>query len=220
MALFNEIFNTFRWKCMKCGIKYFYNKGIYKDSQLEVHCPICTSIEKEPYFDEYIHKFICGSTIIKPENFEGVKCPDHGDDCKRISFERRGQKNEGRIPIISKIFTNTSIISIITIMSRETKWWSRKELKEYHVGENQSGGIILELTKEAITQYIDFLAGIGILDELSSIVKRTSKILGIDRYSDFNDYYYRYNNRNHYDIDNLENQIAEEICEYFKKTNK
>src|SRR6185312_15483592 len=54
----------------------------------------------------------------------------------------------------------------------------------------------------------------------SSIVKRTSKILGIDRYSDFNDYYYRYNNRNHYDIDNLENQIAEEICEYFKKTNK
>jgi hypothetical protein len=220
MALFNEIFNTFRWKCMKCGIKYFYNKGIYKDSQLEVHCPICTSIEKEPYFDEYIHKFICGSTIIKPENFEGVKCPDHGNDCKRISFERRGQKNEGRIPIISKIFTNTSIISIITIMSRETKWWSRKELKEYHVGENQSGGIILELTKEAITQYIDFLAGIGILDELSSIVKRTSKILGIDRYSDFNDYYYRYNNRNHYDIDNLENQIAEEICEYFKKTNK
>ena len=219
MALFNEIFNTFRWKCIKCGIKYFYNKGIYKDAELEVHCPVCKSVEKEPYFDEYIHKFVCGSSVIKPENFEVIKCPDHGVNCKRISFERRGQKNEGRIPTISKIFTNTSIISIITIMSMETKWWSRKELKEYHVGENQSG-VILELTKEAITQYIDFLAGVGILDELSSIIKRTSKILGIDKDSDFNEYYYRYINRNHYDIYDLENPIAKKICEYVIKANK
>lgn len=219
MALFNEIFNTFRWKCIKCGIKYFYNKGIYKDAELELHCPVCKSAEKEPYFDEYIHKFVCGSSVIKPENFEVIKCPDHGDNCKRISFERRGQKNEGRIPTISKIFTNTSIISIITIMSRETKWWSRKELKEYHVEENQSG-VILELTKEAITQYIDFLAGVGILDELSSIIKRTSKILGIDKDSDFNDYYYRYINRNRYDIDNIENPIAKKICKYIIKTDK
>jgi hypothetical protein len=219
MALFNELFNTFRWKCIKCGIKYFYNKGIYKDAELEVHCPVCKSIEKEPYFDEYIHKFICGSSAIKPENFEGIKCPDHGEDCKRISLERRGQKNEGRIPTISKIFTNTSIISIITIMSKETKWWSRKELKEYHVEENQSG-VILELTKEAITQYIDFLAGVGILDELSNIIKRTSKTLGMDKDSDFNDSYYRYNHRNDYDIDNLENLVAKKICKYMIKTNK
>jgi rubrerythrin len=58
MALFNELFNTFRWKCIKCGIKYFYNKGIYKDAELEVHCPVCKSIEKEPYFDEYIQKIL------------------------------------------------------------------------------------------------------------------------------------------------------------------
>ncbi|HEY6534420.1 MAG TPA: hypothetical protein VIY08_01210, partial [Candidatus Nitrosocosmicus sp.] len=101
MALFNEIFNTFRWKCIKCGVKYFYNKGIYKDSDLEVHCPICKSVEKEPYFDEYIHKFICGSFTIKPENSENIQCPEHYKECKRISFEKRGQRNGGRIPTIT-----------------------------------------------------------------------------------------------------------------------
>jgi len=217
MALFNELFNSFRWKCVKCGIKYFYNKGIYKNAELELHCPVCKSVEKEPYFDEYIHKFNCGSYLIKLENLE-IKCPDHGDNCKRISFEKRGQKNEGRIPTISKIFTNTSIISIIAIMSKETKWWSRKELKEYHVEETQNG-IILELTKEAITQYIDFLTGVGILEELSNIIKRTSKSLGIDKDSNFKDHYYKYNNKNNYNIENL-NPFAEKIYTYIVKTNK
>ncbi len=219
MALFNEIFYTFRWRCIKCGVKYFYNKGIYKDEELEVHCPVCKSAEKEPYFDEYIHKFICGSSVIKPENLEVVKCPDHGDICKRISFERRGQRNGGRIPTISKIFTNTSIISIITIMCKDNKWWSRRELKEYNKGQNQSG-VILELTKEAITQYIDFLDGVGILEEISSIIKRTCKILNIDKDSDFKDIYYRYSNIHHHNIDNLENPIAKKICNYIIKINK
>ena len=214
MALFNEIFNTFRWKCIKCGVKYFYNKGIYKDSDLEVHCPICKSVEKEPYFDEYIHKFICGSFIIKPENSENIQCPEHHRECKRISFEKRGQRNDGRIQTISKIFTNTSIISIITIMANHSKWWSRKELKEYKGSEDQKG-IILELTKEAITQYIDFLAGIGILDEITSIIKKTSIKLRINKNSNLNEYYYTYIGKN-YGID-FENNLTKKIYEYLQK---
>jgi len=213
MALFNEIFNTFRWKCIKCGVKYFYNKGIYKDSNLEVHCPICKSVEKEPYFDEYIHKFICGSFTIKPENSENIQCPEH-KECKRISFEKRGQRNDGRIPTISKIFTNTSIISIITIMANHSKWWSRKELKEYKGSEDQKG-IILELTKEAITQYIDFLAGIGILDEVTSIIKKTSIKLRINKNSNLNEYYYNYIGKN-YEID-FEDNSTKKIYEYLQK---
>ena len=157
--------------------------------------------------------------MIKPENIEVTHCPDHNTGCKKVSNERRGQRNDGRIPNISKIFTNTSIISIITVMSRDIKWWSRKELKEYNGEENQTG-VILELTKEAITQYIDFLAGIGILDEISGIIKKASKALGIDKNTDFNDYYYRYVNKDRHETDNFENLIAKEICSFIAKSNK